>query len=78
MISKILNILSNLLPKEPEIVEAVKLTPREEIKKIDDAIAGQYSIWNNTTDNDVIDSCIYHITALNKQRESIQSELKAM
>lgn len=76
MINKILNVLSALLPKESEIVEQTNLTPREEIKKIDDAIVGQYSIWNNTTDNDIIDSCIHHIAALNKQRERIQSELR--
>lgn len=75
MINKVLSIF---LPQEPAIIEEVKLTPREELKKIDDAIEGCYSVWNNTTDNDIIDSCIYRIAALNKQREYIMSELKAM
>lgn len=56
-------------PREPSIK-----TLGEMIHDIDKAIADEQTVWNATTDPNLIDSSIFRIESLKKKRQSLHQE----
>jgi hypothetical protein len=73
MLKKIVSILGVSTPVE-EI--NVPVSAKEQLKKVDSEVTALYSVWNNTNDIHIIDSCILKIQGLLEQRESIMQEIR--
>jgi hypothetical protein len=55
-----------------EVKKTVEPAPQvTTVKDIDDQIAYQYHVWNNSNDSDVIDACIHTIAGLQKMRNAL-------